>query len=69
MLNNYIYLLRKNKFLTFQPFTNVIALLFSLTAFKAINVVFLVGIVRYPSVKKQRKLAITGQLPTTKKKS
>lgn len=40
---------------------------FSLTTFKEINVVFLVGIVSYPSVKNKRKLAITGQLPTTKK--
>ena len=30
------------------------AFLFSLTTFKAINVVFLVGIVSYPSVKKQK---------------
>ena len=44
-----------------------LAFSFSLTTFKEINV-FLVGIVSYPSVKNKRKLAITGQIPTTKKR-
>ena len=43
-----------------------LAFSFSLTTFKEINV-FLVGIVSYCSVKNKRKLAITGQIPTTKK--
>lgn len=44
------------------------AFLFSLTTFKAINVVFLVGIVSYPSVKKQKKTGNHWTITNHKKK-